>query len=90
MRHAERSEGTAHYVETETMSASKLWTKMDVLGRYRDLLRDDSSIPGNFGTWYATGGAQCIALERLDPSGLWQKEIEAGASPEDVLKRLIH
>jgi hypothetical protein len=75
----ERIEGTAHFIDIETALG---------LGQYSKILYGDLSEGETDSYFYKTGATYCLILERLFGKFQWQKMIDVGASPFEVLTQL--
>jgi hypothetical protein len=85
-------EGTARYVDVHarltagTLSQESRWNDelLPLLTTRGNLPFPYSELP----FFYSTGTLWCEALERLMP-GKWQSEIEAGSTPEQVMRSFL-
>jgi hypothetical protein len=91
-RQGERIEGTARYADVHarltagTLSQESRWDDelLPLLTTRGNLPFPYSELP----FFYSTGTLWCEALERLMP-GKWQSEIEAGSTPEQVMRSFL-
>ncbi len=75
----ERLEGTAHYIDIETALN---------LGLFHEIPASETRDGSADSFFYKTGGTYSLILKRLYPAADWQKRINEGENPFQVLKKL--
>ncbi len=88
----ERMEGLAHYYATESARRAELKDGADVTFLYtKGNFSADNPEIYNRGRafFYVTGAKMAEVLQALDPAGEWQREIEAGKTPVEVLEGVL-